>query len=104
MKYAKTVVLVGDGGGDKTWPEPVGAALEMVPLTNPGQVKSGQEFAVRLLRDGQPVPQASIAHIPEGGKDRVFQLTDADGTATHNNRPAPMFGSFPRERMPAPYA
>ncbi len=82
IKCAKTAVAVGDGAGDKTWSEPVGMALEIVPLTNPVTAKAGQGFSLKLLRDGQPVPQASIALVEEGHENRVFQVTDADGLAT----------------------
>ncbi len=82
VKCAKTVVLVGDGGEDKSWSEPVGVPLEMVPLSNPVTLKAGQEFSVRLVQNGKPVPQASIALVPDGDKAHVFQMTDAEGRAT----------------------
>lgn len=82
VKCAKTVVLVGDGGGDESWSEPVGAPLEMVPLSNPVTVKAGQEFSVQLVQDGKPVPQASIALVPDGEKAHLFQVTDAEGRAS----------------------
>ena len=82
IKCAKTVVVVGDGADDKTFAEPVGMSLEMVPLTNPAKAQPGEELTLKLLRDGQPLPQASIALVREGHADRIFQVTDAEGRVT----------------------
>lgn len=82
IKSATTFVAVGDASGDQSWKEPIGLALEMVPLTNPATATAGQKFSVRLLQDGKAVPQASIALIREQSKGRVFQVTDAEGIAT----------------------
>ncbi len=79
IKCAKTVVVVGDGADDKTFAEPVGMSLEMVPLTNPAKLQPGEELTLKLLRDGQPLPQASVALVREGHADRIFQVTDAEG-------------------------
>ena len=82
IKCAKTVVVVGDGADDKTWAEPVGMSLELVPMTNPARAEAGQEFSLKLLRDGQPLPQAMVALLREGEENRVFQATDAEGRVT----------------------
>lgn len=82
IKCAKTVVVVGDGADDKTFSEPVGMSLEMVPLTNPAKAQPGEELTLKLLRDGQPLPQASVALVREGNADRIFQVTDAKGRVT----------------------
>ena len=82
VKCAKTVVVVGDGADDKTFAEPVGMSLEMVPLTNPAKSQPGEKLTLKLLRDGQPLPQASVALVREGHADRIFQVTDAEGRVT----------------------
>jgi uncharacterized GH25 family protein len=80
-KHAKTFVSVGDGAADSSWKEPLGLALEIVPLENPCALRKGRDLPVQLLRSGKPCAHAPIGMIVEGEKDRVFKTTGADGRA-----------------------
>jgi len=82
IKCAKTAVAVGDAASDESWNQPVGLNLEIVPLTNPTTIKAGQSAAFKMLRDGKPLPNASLALVREGSEERVYQTTNADGVAT----------------------
>ena len=81
-KHAKTFVGVGDIGGDTSWKVPVGAALELVPRTNPCAVVAGTDFVVELRSKEGAVAGASIGLIVDGAKDRVFRKTDSEGLAS----------------------
>jgi uncharacterized GH25 family protein len=79
VKHAKTFVYVGDHGKDQSWSEPVGMALEIVPIKNPAALKVGDELPIRLLRNGKPVPNLRVNMILAGQKQGEFQTTDNDG-------------------------
>lgn len=52
-KFAKT--LLNASPSDRTFSTPVGQLLEIVPLTNPATLKSGQDMTVQILYKGQPI-------------------------------------------------
>jgi len=95
IKSAKTFFVAGQkldavpeiaDGFDK----PLGHPYELVPLVNPVTAMGpGQLIRVRVLYEGQPVPEARVSFIPRGvqlaeGFDKEYeQLTDKDGVATH---------------------
>ena len=67
--------------------KPVGAGLEMVPLTSPTELRAGEPARVRFLLDGKPLPNFPFSLIPGGVKFRgtlgeVRFTTDANGDAT----------------------
>jgi uncharacterized GH25 family protein len=82
VKVAKTFVLVGAVPKDDSWREPVGASLELVPVSDPTALAAGQDLAFVLLWNGEP--QADVAVGAVGGRGAVSALvkTDAHGTVT----------------------
>jgi uncharacterized GH25 family protein len=52
VKLAKTFVRVGQPTADQSWREPVGLALEIVPLADPTTLLVGSELSVRV----EPAP------------------------------------------------
>jgi len=82
IKCAKTAVAVGDAAGDESWGQPVGLILEIVPVSNPTTIKAGQSATFKMLREGKPLPNAALALVREGGEERIYQTTDAEGVAT----------------------
>ena len=83
-KHAKTFVLVGRSGrskGDRSWSEPVGMPLEIVPEKDPTALRAGDEFPVRVLRNGAPLADFSLGIVREGRTNRSFKKTDVEGHA-----------------------
>jgi uncharacterized GH25 family protein len=81
-KCAKTCLVIGDGIADDSWKEPVGMALEIVPLTDPAALRVGQSASFKLLENGRPLPNLPLGLLVEGSDRRVFQVTDSEGQAT----------------------
>jgi uncharacterized GH25 family protein len=81
-KHAKAFVRVGDGGSDRSWSEPVGMFLEIVPQSDPTKLVAGGELIVEVLRDGGTIPSFSIAMSREGSPGQQMQKTDGGGLAT----------------------
>lgn len=55
--YGKAIINVGDQTQTQTIMRPVGVALEIVPLTNPSEVKAGDYFRFKLLYQGKPIAE-----------------------------------------------
>lgn len=79
-KHAKTFVAVGDAAADTSWREPVGLAVELVPLFAPDRVRAGDEVAVQLLKEGHAEAGAVVVLMQAHG-DRAFATTDDAGVA-----------------------
>ena len=86
----KTVIMVGDS--EKGFDRPVGQALEIVPLNNPGHLKKGDTLKVRLLLDGKPVPnvllKAAYAGFEKAEKEEPGHAAPTD-TKKKEDRPFP---------------
>ena len=83
-KHAKTFVAVGRGSrtkADRSWSEPVGMPLEIVPEKDPTMLRAGDEFPVRVLRNGAPLADFSLGIVREGKTNRAFVKTDVAGRA-----------------------
>lgn len=83
-KHAKTFVLVGRSGrtnSDRSWSQPVGMALEIVPEKNPTALHAGDDFPVRVLKKGAPLADFALGIVHEGNSSRSFKKTDAEGRA-----------------------
>jgi uncharacterized GH25 family protein len=78
-KHAKTFVAVGASGGDRSWAEPAGMRLEIVPESDPTQLKAKSDFSVRLLKDGRPLPGFPMGMVQAGQKTGEVRKTDANG-------------------------
>ena len=81
-KHTKTYVRVGSAATDRSWAEPVGSPLEIVPESDPTQVPAGGSLTARLLRDGTPLAGATVALVRAGESAAVSVQTDAAGRAT----------------------
>ena len=66
---------------DRSWSEPVGMPLEIVPEKDPTMLRAGDEFPVRVLRNGAPLVDFSLGIVREGKTNRAFKKTDAAGRA-----------------------
>lgn len=81
-KHPKTFVRVGDAKSDGSWKEPVGLFLEIVPDKDPTVLRAGDDFPVRVLRDGAPFAGFPLNAVTAGDKEVESQKTDANGRAT----------------------
>lgn len=79
FKCTKSFVRVGAPGDDRSWSEPVGLPLEIVPEVDPTRLASGQRIAVRVLEDGKPAIGLSVAAATTGGKVTATGVTDGEG-------------------------
>jgi hypothetical protein len=78
--YAKAVIRVGDTD-DRSWSEPVGLGLEIVPLGDPTRLHAGDALAVRVLANGRPLAGLALRALTRGGAPSSV-TTDASGAAT----------------------
>ena len=90
-RYAKALVLVGNGDGQDTW---VGMPFEIVAETNPYTGPSDSAISVRLLWNGQGIADKQISIFRKHGgceATRTTVLTDADGRASIPRQPGGRF-------------
>ena len=78
-KHQKSFVRVGDPKGDRTWSEPVGTFLEIVPEADPTAAKPGDDFPVRVLKDGSPLAGFALNAVGAGEEKGETKKTDAGG-------------------------
>jgi uncharacterized GH25 family protein len=71
---AKTVIIAG--GDDKNLGNAVNRPLELIPLKNPLNLKSGDDFAVKVLYNGEPLSGLSVKATYAG-----FEGADVGGHA-----------------------
>lgn len=95
IKSGKTYFMVSDSLDDVKpagdgFDEPLGHALEFVPLTNPAApLGPGQTIEVQLFYQGKPLPDARVSFIPRsaalsaGFDKRYERKTDAEGKAAY---------------------
>jgi uncharacterized GH25 family protein len=92
-KHAKTFLRAGEPpAGDRSWVEPVGMELELVPESDPTALAAGDALSLVLLRDGKPLAGLPIAAERGTGKarTRTFETSDAAGRVTFAlDRPGP---------------
>ena len=55
--------------------------LEIVPEKDPTTLRAGDEFPVRVLRNGAPLADFSLGIVREGRTNRAFKKTDVAGRA-----------------------
>jgi uncharacterized GH25 family protein len=83
VKNAKTFVRVGEPAAEeRTWAEPLGLALEIVPERDPTTVKEGEALPVRVLRGGKPLAGFLLGYVSAGETREHVAMTDADGRAS----------------------
>ncbi|MDO4696018.1 MAG: DUF4198 domain-containing protein [Neisseria sp.] len=74
--YGKNIVNVGhDSAETAVITRPVGQLLEIVPLDNPANIRVGEPFKVRVLYEGEPLPNATVTATFKG-----FDLSDRSKT------------------------
>lgn len=79
-KMAKTFVRVGEPATDRSWADPVGMELEIVPEQDPTDIHAGASFPIRVLRGGKGLAGFSLAAV--GGGRSSTRTTDAEGRVT----------------------
>jgi uncharacterized GH25 family protein len=86
-RWGKGIVNVGAAADDFVT-KPIGNSLEMVPLTNPGKVKVGDDMVIQVLFDGKPLPKTTVAGILAGNKHHedgnrdFYATTNGEGKIT----------------------
>jgi hypothetical protein len=83
VKHAKTFVRVGEPSDvDKSWSEPVGMRLEIVPESDPSQWTVGSSFSVTVLKEGRPVQGIALGFVEAGKTASTLRKTDARGSVS----------------------
>ena len=83
-KHGKTFIEVGGDSTDTSYRQPVGHAIEIVPLSNPCRWNAGDEVLVRVLLEGKPAPGLRVSTGHEGLPEHTYVQhvwTDDDGVA-----------------------
>ncbi|MBA2547468.1 MAG: DUF4198 domain-containing protein [Burkholderiaceae bacterium] len=80
-RHVKTFVRVGRPKDDRSWSQPVGLALEVVPEKDPTALRAGDDFPVRVLKNGSPIADFPLGIVHEGNTGRAVKQTDAAGRA-----------------------
>jgi uncharacterized GH25 family protein len=78
-KHTKTFVRVGEAADDRSWAEPIGAALEIVPERDPTAIAAGEVLPVRVLKNRAPFPDFSINAVAFGETKGETRRTDSAG-------------------------
>ena len=81
-KHPKTFARVGQPPSDRSWAEPAGMFLEIVPERDPTALKAGDDFPVRVLKDGAPFAGFSLNAVSAGETKGETRKTDSDGRVT----------------------
>lgn len=79
-RYIKALVQVGELR-TKDYARIVGQRLEIVPLRNPYQMKSGETLPVQILFDGKPLVASHVAAYNRVNKISLAARTDKTGIA-----------------------
>lgn len=88
----KTVLMVGKGA--EGFDRPVGQDLEIIPLTNPDQLKKGNTLKVRVLLNGNPA-----AFIPLKAAYAGFEKAEKEGEAAPSTMNKKEEKPFPAEAI-----
>jgi uncharacterized GH25 family protein len=86
---------------------PSGRGLELIPVTHPSDIVSGEDATFRLLLDGQPLAGAPVTVFREAGrwdgrKVEAELVTDANGLVTIRASDPGAYMTLIRHRRPAP--
>jgi uncharacterized GH25 family protein len=81
-KHPKTFARVGEPLSDRSWAEPAGMFLEIVPEKDPTDIKTGDDFPVRVLKGGEPFPGFSLNAVSAGEPKGETRKTDSNGRVT----------------------
>jgi uncharacterized GH25 family protein len=70
-KHVKAVLQVGDARSGE-WATVLGYPAELVPMSNPADLKKGDELALKCLVDGKPMPGQFVLYGGRGaGESRI---------------------------------
>lgn len=78
-KHPKTFVRVGEPASDRSWADPAGMFLEIVPEKDPTALKRGDDFSVRVLKDGKPFAGFSLNAVGPSQPKGETRKTDSAG-------------------------
>lgn len=81
-KHPKTIVRVGDQKSDQSWKEPAGMFLEIVPEKDPTVLRAGDDFSVRVLKNGASFADFALNAVSAGETKGETRTTDAAGRVT----------------------
>ena len=81
-KHPKTFARVGEPSSDRSWAEPVGMLLEIVPEKDPTILKPGDDFSVRVLKEGKPFADFALNAVTAGETKGDSRKTDSNGRIT----------------------
>ncbi len=65
-KHTKTFARVGQPQEDRSWAEPVGMALEIVPEKDPSTLHAGDDLPVLVIRQGKPALRSPSGSCGKG--------------------------------------
>lgn len=78
-KHPKTFVRVGAPEGDRSWADPVGQELEIIPEKDPTRLQVGDELPVRILKGGAPHKDFAVNAVAAGETKGETRKTDSEG-------------------------
>lgn len=82
VRTAKAFVRVGEPpANERSWSEPSGLSLEIVPELDPTALQAGDELRVRVIRSGTPLAGCVVAFVSRGETHEHVVVTDEDGRA-----------------------
>jgi uncharacterized GH25 family protein len=81
VKFSKSHVSVGTPASDRSWSEPVGLGLEIVPETDPTALHVGDEVRLRILRNSTPLAEQAVG-AQAAGRETELNRADASGRVT----------------------
>jgi uncharacterized GH25 family protein len=81
-KHPKTFVRVGDPKSDDSWKEPAGMFLEIIPENDPTALRVGDDFPVRVIKDGKPFADFTLNAVHAGETKGETRTTDHAGRVT----------------------
>ncbi|MEM0993847.1 MAG: DUF4198 domain-containing protein [Bacteroidota bacterium] len=89
-KHVKTVFQVGDQRTDD-WKTVLGYPIEFVPVSNPYELKTGDDFQVQLLWQGQPLANQLVYVGSDGaGHTHEHGHEHAEGDDHHHHDAKPL--------------
>ncbi len=78
-KHAKTFLRTEPPADDRSWMEPVGMDLEIVPESDPTQVRPGDEVSFLVLKSGRPFPDFPVTALVAGATRGTLKKTNSEG-------------------------
>jgi uncharacterized GH25 family protein len=73
--YGKAIINVGASTDNKSFRQPVGIPLEIVPMVNPSHLKTGDYFKFKLLYQGKPLTENINASYAGFSYDNAWAFT-----------------------------